>query len=98
MVGKPLDDPAVLAYLADPKGFGSHLNDRKQVAACRPGHHRALRGSAPVSPVAALTRLTEQIEPVDQGRIEAAIATCRAENMRQDIGEEGLECPGGESR
>jgi len=34
-------------------------------------------------PVAALTHLTAQIEAVEQGRIETAIATCRAENMRQ---------------
>jgi hypothetical protein len=82
MVGKPLDDPAVLAYLADPKGFGSHFNDanawlhsrRAIVVRYEDLHHQ---------PVAALTRVTEQIAPVERGRIEAAIETCFAETMRQ---------------
>jgi hypothetical protein len=83
MVGKPLDDPAVLDFLADRKGFGSHLTDangwlhsgRAIIARYEDLHH---------SPVEALTRVTEQITPVERGRIEAAIEGCRAENMRQD--------------
>jgi hypothetical protein len=82
MVDKPLADPAVLAYLADPKGFGSHLNDanawlhsgRAIVVRYEELHH---------DPLAALTRVIEQLAPVERGRIEAVIATCRAENMRQ---------------
>jgi hypothetical protein len=82
MVGKPLEDPAVLAYLADPKGFGSHLNDAN--GWLHSGRAIVVRyEDLHQQPVAALTHLTEQIEPVDQGRIETAIATCRAENMRQ---------------
>ena len=82
MVDKPLDDPEVLAFLADPKGFGSHLisanawlhSGRAIVVRYEDLHHE---------PVAALRRVTEQIAPVEQGRIEAAIEACRAETMRQ---------------
>jgi hypothetical protein len=34
-------------------------------------------------PVAALTRVTEKMAPVEVGQIEVAIEACRAENMRQ---------------
>jgi hypothetical protein len=72
MVGKPLDDPAVLAYVADPKGFGSHLiaanewlhSGRAIVVRYEDLHHQ---------PVAALTQVTAQIAPVERRRIEAAI-------------------------
>jgi len=83
MVGKHLDDPEVLAYLADStKGFGHHIasthawlhSGRAIVVRYEELHHQ---------PVAALTRVTEQIVPVERGRIEAAIEACHAENMRQ---------------
>lgn len=82
MVGKPLDDPEVLAFLADPNGFGGHLrtalgwlhSGRAIVVRYEELHH---------DPVAALTRVTEQIAPAEQAQIEQAIETCRAENMRQ---------------
>ena len=82
MVGKPLDDPVVLGFLADRKGFGSHLTNangwlhsgRASVVRYEELHH---------SPVEALTRVTEQIAPVERGHIEAALEACRAENMRQ---------------
>lgn len=82
MVGKPLDDPAVLAFLADPQGFGSHLtvaNSWLHSGRAIPVRYEDLHHD----PVAALTRVTEQIAPVEQGRIDAAIEACRAENMRQ---------------
>jgi hypothetical protein len=82
MVGKPLDDPEVLAFLADSKGFGSHLSaangwlhSGRAIAVRYEELHRV--------PVEALIRVTEQIAPVERGRIEAAIEACRAENMRQ---------------
>jgi hypothetical protein len=82
MVGKPLDDPEVLAFLADPNGFASNITT---------AHEWLHSGRAIVvryeelhdDPVAALTRVTEQIAAVDRERIEPAIETCRAENMRQ---------------
>jgi hypothetical protein len=82
MVGKPLDDPAVLAFLADPQGFGHHIasthkwfhSGRAMVVRYEDLHH---------DPVAALTRVTEQMAPVERDRIEAAIEACRAANMRQ---------------
>jgi hypothetical protein len=82
MVGKPLDDPEVLAFLADPKGFGSHLgtadawlHSGRAIPVRYEDLHRC--------PLEALTRVTEQIAPVEQARIETAIEWCRAENMRQ---------------
>jgi hypothetical protein len=82
MVGRPLDDPEVIAFLADPNGFGSHLrtahkwmhSGRAIVVRYEELHH---------DPVAALTRVTRQIAPVERKRIEQAIETCTAENMRQ---------------
>ena len=82
MVGKPLDDPEVLAFLADPKGFGSHMtradewvhSGRAIPVRYEDLHHK---------PVDALREVTDQIAPVEPGRIEAAIEACRAENMRQ---------------
>jgi hypothetical protein len=82
MVGKPLDDPDVLAFLADPQGFGSLLvraNEWLHSGRAIDVRYEDLHQE----PVAALTRVTDQIAPVEQGRIEAAIEACRAENMRQ---------------
>lgn len=80
LVGKPLDHPDTLAYLADE--FGSNisrandwLHSRRAVVVRYEELHR--------DPVAELTRATDQIEPVGRERIEAAIEACRAENMRQ---------------
>jgi hypothetical protein len=82
MVGKPLDDPEVLAFLADPQGFGSHIASAN--AWLHSGRAIVVRyEDLHQQPVAALTRATEQIAPVERGRIEAAIEACRAENMRQ---------------
>ena len=65
MVGKPLDDPAVLAFLADPKGFGGHhtaanewLHSGRAIAVRYEDLHH--------EPVEALTRVTDQIAPVDR--------------------------------
>jgi hypothetical protein len=81
MVGKPLDDPEVLAFLADPNGFGSHLttannwlHSGRAVVVRYEDLHR--------DPVEALTRVTQNLAPADRSRIESAIAWCTAENMR----------------
>ncbi len=82
MVGKPLDDPEVLAFLADPNGFGGH--PRMAHAWLHSGRAIAVRyEDLHHDPVAALTCVTEQIAAVDRERIEHAIEACRAENMRQ---------------
>jgi hypothetical protein len=82
MVGKPLDDPEVLAFLADPQGFGSHLktaNEWLHSGRAIPVRYEDLHDD----PVAALTRVTDAISPVNRERIELAIASCTAETMRQ---------------
>jgi hypothetical protein len=82
MVGKPLDDPEVLSFLADAEGFGSHIASTHgwlHSGRAIPVRYEDLHHNA----VATLTRVTEQIVPVDRERIEAAIEACRAENMRQ---------------
>jgi hypothetical protein len=82
MVGKLVDDPEVLAFLADPNGFGRHLtvaNEWLHSGRAIPVRYEELHEC----PAEALTRVTEQIAPVELSRIEAAIDACRAENMRQ---------------
>jgi len=81
MVGKPLDDPEVLAFLADANGFGSHLSTAngwlhsgRAVVVRYEELHR--------DPIEELTRVTDAIAPVSQDQIEAAIEACSAENMR----------------
>jgi len=82
MVGKPLDDPAVLTFLADAQGFGHHIASTHQWV--HSGRAIPLRyEELHQCPLAALTRVTEQIAPVEHARIEAAIEACHAENMRQ---------------
>jgi hypothetical protein len=82
MVGKQLHDPEVLAFLADPKGFESHLTTANEWL--HSGRAIVVRyEELHDDPVAALTRVTEQIAAVDRERIEQAIETCSAENMRQ---------------
>lgn len=80
MVGKAIDDPVILDYLAD--GYGDQIrradewvhSGRAIVVRYEELHRDA---------VAELTRVTDAIEPVDRARIEAAIEACSADNMRQ---------------
>jgi hypothetical protein len=80
MIGKPIDDPLILDYLAD--GFGQLIqradewvhSGRAVVVRYEDLHN---------DPVEALTRVTNQIEPVDTARIEQAIEACSADNMRK---------------
>ena len=80
MVGKPIDDPLIMEYLAD--GYGQQIQR---------AHEWVHSGRAIVvryedlhrDPVAALTRVTNQIEPVDTARIEKAIEACSVDNMRK---------------
>jgi hypothetical protein len=80
MVGKPIDDPLILEYLAD--GYGQQIQR---------AHEWVHSGRAIVvryedlhrDPVAALTHVTNQIEPVDTARIEKAVEACSVDNMRK---------------
>ena len=80
IVGKPLDHPDVLAYLAD--DFAASL--LRSLGWLRSGRavvvrYEGLHGD----PVGELTRTTDVIQPVGLERIERAIEACRPENMRQ---------------
>jgi hypothetical protein len=80
MVGKPIDDPLILEYLAD--GYGQQIQR---------AHEWVHSGRAIVvryedlhrDPVAALNHVTNQIEPVDTARIENAVEACSVDNMRK---------------
>lgn len=81
LIGKVLDDPAIMAFLADSfpgnllkaKGW---LQSGRAIVARYEDLHR--------DPIAELTRMTDQIAPVAVGRIEQAVVACSAENMRTD--------------
>jgi hypothetical protein len=82
MVGKSLDDPAVMEFLSDPEGFGGHL--RSSIEWMRSGRASVVRyEDLHTRPVEALTELTNAISPVAPTVIEAAIEACRADTMRQ---------------
>ena len=77
--GKAIDDPEVLAYLAD--RWGSNL--RRANGWLHSGRAIVVRYEGlHDDPVAELERATGQIQPVAADRIETAIAACHAENMR----------------
>jgi hypothetical protein len=80
MVGKSIDDPVVLDFLAN--GFGQTIkradewvHSGRAIVVRYEELHR--------DTVAALTRVTSQIEPVEPARIERAVEACSAANMRQ---------------
>lgn len=78
MVGKPLDHPDVLAFLAD--GFAKSL--RKGIDWLDSGQSVVLRYEAlHADPVAELTRATAQIAPLPPEKIAAAIAACQADTL-----------------
>ena len=80
LIGKPIDHPDVLGYLASEfetniSRANQWLHSGRAVVVRYEGLHQ--------DPVAELTRATEQIAPVSPKRITDAIEACRAENMRQ---------------
>jgi hypothetical protein len=82
MVGKPLDDPEVLAFLADPKGFGNRITEAN--AWLHSGRAIVVRyEDLHRDTVEALTRVTNQIEPIEAARIERAVEACNIDNMRK---------------
>lgn len=82
IVGKPLDDPAVIDYL-DTR-LGSLLG--KAVAWVESGRSVIVRyEELHRDPVAELTRATGAIAPASSARIARAITACEADAMRQAI-------------
>lgn len=80
LVGKPLDDPAVLDFLAN--GFGEYIHRADEWV--QSGRAIVVRYEAMHrDTVAELTRVTNLIAPVDAARIETAVESCSAENMRK---------------
>jgi hypothetical protein len=80
LVGKPLDDPAILDYLAN--GYGENIVRADRWV--RSGRAIVVRYEDLHRDTAAeLTRVTNLIDPVDSAKIEAAVEACSAENMRK---------------
>ena len=80
MVGKPIDDPLILEYLAD--GYGQQIQRAQEWV--HSGRAIVVRyEDLHRDPVEALTRVTSQIESVDRARIEKAIEACSVDNMRK---------------
>lgn len=80
LIGKPLDDPDVLRYIAGDfranlTRANSWLQSGRAVVVRYEGLH--------ADPIGELRRATEQIAPVPTSRLEAAVEACRADNMRQ---------------
>jgi hypothetical protein len=80
LVGKPLDHPDVLTYIADHYGptianAVGWMHSGRAVVVRYEGLH--------ADPEAELRRATDALEPVPRERLLAAIEYCRAENMRQ---------------
>ncbi len=80
MVGKAIDDPAILSYLAS--AYGDQILRADEWV--RSGRAIVVRYEAlHQDAVAELTRVTNAIEPADRARIEAAIEACSVDNMRK---------------
>jgi hypothetical protein len=80
IVGKPIDDPLILQYLENEYGSqiaraSEWVHSGRAIVVRYEDLHR--------DPVEALTRVTNQIEPVEPARIERAVEACSADNMRR---------------
>jgi Sulfotransferase domain len=80
MVGKSIEDPLILDYLAN--GFRQQIqradgwvHSGRAIVVRYEDLHR--------DPVETLTRVTNQIEPVETASIERAVEACSVDNMRQ---------------
>ncbi len=84
LLNKPLDHPDVLQYLRD-GGFRSNMVRAKEWI--ESGRTVVVRYEAlHRDPVAELTRVTEQLGSVPVAKLEHAVDTCSAENMRKSGG------------
>jgi hypothetical protein len=80
-MGKPLDDPEVIAFLRQ-GGYRNNLQKARDWATS--GRSIVLRyEDLSRDPLAELRRVTASIAPVDEQSLEAAIDYCRADRMRQ---------------
>lgn len=80
MIGRAIDDPESLAFLAD--GFDADLE--KGIAWLESGRSAVVRyEDLHADPARAVTSLTEHIRPVEPERIARAVDACRAENLLQ---------------
>ena len=80
LMGEPLDDPAVIAFLRA-GGYRNNLVKARDWMGSGRAHvvrYEALHAD----PRRELTELTDAIQPAPRETIERAIDTCRAENMR----------------
>lgn len=78
MVGKAIDDPVVLAYLADP--FGAEL--QKGIDWLESGASVVVRYERLVDrPEEELSGATDRIQPISPDRVRAAIEACQAETL-----------------
>ncbi len=85
MVGKPLSDPAVLDYL---RNGGFRNNMRRALEWKDSGRTHVVRYEKLHSdPIAELRAVTDQIVPVPDDKIAAAMEACSADNMRKMGGE-----------
>ena len=81
LMGKPLDDPAVIEFL---RRGGYRNNLEKARAWANSGRAVVLRYEHLIQdPLAELRRATERIAPVSVESLETAIDFCRADRMRQ---------------
>jgi hypothetical protein len=81
LMGKPLDDPAVIAFLRD-GGYRNNLKKARDWA--KSGQAVVLRyEELSHDPLGTLRRATASIAPVDEERLTAAIDYCRADRMRE---------------
>ena len=78
MVGKAIDDPAVLDYLAN--RYGGQL--QMGIDWLESGASAVVRYEALVDrPVEELARATERIQPLPRERLEAAVEACQADTL-----------------
>jgi Sulfotransferase domain len=81
LMGKPLDDPAVIEFLRQ-GGYRNNLEKARDWA--NSGRAVVLRYESLIrDPLAELQRATEMIAPVSVEDLETAIDYCRADRMRQ---------------
>ena len=81
LMGKPLDDPAVIEFLRQ-GGYRNNLEKARDWA--NSGRAVVLRyENLSQDPLAELRRATEMIAPVSVENLETAIDYCRADRMRQ---------------
>ena len=81
LIGRPIDDPAVLAFLADEFGQQILIRANEWVHS---GRAHVIRYEALLKdPVDEFGRLTEKIVAVPPERVVQAVEECKAENMRQ---------------